>query len=94
MKKIWKEFRDHLKRTFYGGNIFVMKGTLPETEDEKYWYNRALQDCVLELKNYESICESKYKSLLSCLSKNGIYVTYDKMTNIHMVNKIHTTIDP
>lgn len=51
--KIWEEFKDYLKREFYGGNIFVMKGTLPQTEDEKYWYNRALQDCVLELKNYE-----------------------------------------
>lgn len=54
----------------------------------------ALQDCVLDMKNYESMCESKYKSLLTCLSKKGIYVTYDKMTNTHMINTIHTNIEP
>ena len=92
--KIWKDFRDYLKRTFYGGNLFVMKGSIPQTDDEKYWYNRALQDCVLELRTYESLCESKYKSLVSCLSKNGIDVIYDGVTNTHMINSVHTTIEP
>lgn len=94
MKKIWKEFRDHLKRTFYGGNLFVMKGTLPQTEDEIYWYNRALQDCVLDMQSYESVCESKYKSLLSCLSKKGIFVYYDEITNKHFIDTKHITIEP
>lgn len=92
-KKVWEVFRDYLKSMFYGGNLFVTKGRLPETDDEVYWYNKALQDCVMELRNYELLCESKYKSLVSCLSKNGINVYYDEMTNTHMINTIHTTIE-
>ena len=92
--KIWEDFKNYLKREFYGGNIFVCKGTLPKTDNEIYWYNRALQDCVLDMKNYESMCESKYKSLLDALSKKGMYVTYDKMTNKHMIHMNHITIEP
>lgn len=94
MKKIWEEFRDYLKSMFYGGNLFVTKGRLPQTDDEIYWYNKALQDCVLEMQSYESLCESKYKSLLSCLSKKGIHVYYDEMTNKHFINTVHITIEP
>lgn len=92
--KIWEQFKECLQRKFYGGNIFTCKGTLPKTDDEIYWYNRALQDSVVEMKNYESVCESKYNSLVACLSKNGIYVTYDKMTNKHMINTPNITIEP
>lgn len=92
MKKIWEEFKHHLKQKFYGGNIFECKGTLPKTKDEIYWYNRALQDCVLDMKTYESICESKYKSLLECLTKKGIRVAYDELTNKHMIDINHITI--
>jgi hypothetical protein len=92
--KIWEKFKEHLKEKFYGGNIFVCKGKLPETKDEIYWYNKALQDCVMDMELYESICESKYKSLLTCLSKKGIQVTYDEMTNKHMININHITIEP
>lgn len=96
MKNIWKEFKDHLKRKFYGGNIFECKGTLPKTKDEIYWYNRALQDCIMDIQMYESICESKYKSLLACLSKKGIQVAYDERTNIHIIdtNHIIITLEP
>lgn len=90
--KIWEEFKACLKRKFYGGNIFECKGTLPKTKDEIYWYNRALQDCVLDMKTYESMCESKYNSLLECLSKKGIRVTYDEMINKHMIDINHITI--
>ena len=31
--KIWEVFKDYLKREFYGGNIFVCKGTLPKTDN-------------------------------------------------------------
>lgn len=92
--KIWEEFKEHLKEKFYGGNIFVCKGKLPETKDEIYWYNKALQDCVMDMELYESICESKYKSLLTCLSKKGIQVTYDEMTNKHMIDTNHINIEP
>ncbi len=92
--KIWEKFKEHLKEKFYGGNIFVCKGKLPETKDEIYWYNKALQDCVMDMELYESICESKYKSLLASLSKKGIQVTYDEMTNKHMININHITIEP
>lgn len=92
-KKIWEIFRDYLKSTFYGGNLFVTKGRLPQTDDEVYWYNKALQDCVLDIQSYESLCESKYKSLLSCLSKHGINVYYDEMTNTHFINTTHITIE-
>ena len=91
--KIWEDFKACLKRKFYGGNIFEVKGALPKTKDEIYWYNRALQDSVMEMKTYESMCERKYNSLLECLSKKGIYVTYDKMTNKHMVHVINTNIE-
>lgn len=91
--KIWEEFKACLKRKFYGGNIFVCKGTLPKTDNEIYWYNRALQDCVMDMKNYESMCENKYKSLLDSLTKKGIYVTYDKLTNKHMIHVINTNIE-
>lgn len=94
MKKIWKEFKHHLKEKFYGGNIFVCKGKLPKTKDEIYWYNKALQDCVLDMKTYESICESKYKSLLAALSKKGILVAYDESTNKHIISTNHLTINP
>lgn len=94
MKKIWEKFKEHLKEKFYGGNIFVCKGTLPKTKDEIYWYNKALQDCVLDMKTYESICESKYNSLLTCLSKKGIRVTYDESTNKHMIDTNHIIIEP
>ncbi len=85
MKKIWIQFLETLRMKFYGGNIFVMKGRIPETKEEKYWYNRALEDSVNELRNYEDICESKYKSLIDCLSKNGISVCYNDRTNIHKI---------
>lgn len=91
--KIWEEFKEYLKDKFYGGNIFVCKGKLPETKDEIYWYNKALQDCVRDMELYESICESKYKSLLDSLTKKGIYVTYDKLTNKHMIHVINTNIE-
>lgn len=93
MKKVWKAFKKHLKRKFYGGNIFVCKGTLPQTNDEVYWYNKALQDCVLDMQSYESMCESKYKSLLECLSKKGILVYYDERTNKHFIQVEHITIE-
>lgn len=92
--KIWEEFKEYLKEKFYGGNIFVCKGKLPETKDEIYWYNKALQDCVLDMKTYESICESKYKSLLACLSKKGIHVIYDETTNKHIIDTNHINIEP
>ena len=86
MKKIWKEFKHHLKEKFYGGNIFEVKGTLPKTKEEIYWYNRALQDSVLDMKTYESMCERKYKSLIEALTRKGIFVTYDNLTNKHIIH--------
>ena len=94
MKKVWKDFKTCLKRKFYGGNIFEVKGKLPETKDEIYWYNKALQDCVRDMELYESICESKYKSLLAALSKKGILVAYDESTNKHIISTNHLTINP
>ena len=92
--KIWEEFKEYLKDKFYGGNIFVCKGKLPETKDEIYWYNKALQDSVRDMELYESICESKYKSLLLALSKKSIRVTYDEVTNKHMIHMNSITIEP
>ena len=84
--KIWENFKAHLKRKFYGGNIFEVMGTLPETKEEIYWYNRALQDSVLDMKTYESMCERKYKSLIEALTRKGIFITYDNLTNKHIIH--------
>lgn len=92
--KIWEEFKACLKRKFYGGNIFEVQGTLPKTKDEIYWYNRALQDSVMDMKTYESMCERKYKSLLETLTKKGILVAYDESTNKHIIDIKHITIEP
>lgn len=90
--EIWKNFKKHLQEKFYGGNIFTCMGTMPKTKDEIYWYNKALQDCVLDVKQYEKICESKYNSLLNALSKKGILVAYDEYTNIHILHNSHENL--
>ena len=72
--KFWEHLRELFKKYYYNGNIFFTKGKLPYTKEEKYWYNKALEDSLFEVRNFEECCEQKYESLIDCLSRNGIYV--------------------
>ena len=83
--KIWEEFKEYLLTKAVNGNLFYTNCTLPETDKEKYWYNRGLQDSLMDVKCYEAQCEAiynkKYNSLIKCLNQNYIYVYYNDVTN-------------
>jgi hypothetical protein len=83
--KIWEIFKEHLITRAINGSIFYTRFTLPNTDKEKYWYNRGLQDSLMDVKRYEEHCEKvysrKYDSLIHALSSRGIMVAYDEVTN-------------
>jgi hypothetical protein len=83
--KIWEQFKEKLLTNAVNGNLFYTHDTLPQTDKEKYWYNRGLQDSLMDVKCYEKQCETvygkKYDSLIKCLSQNDIRVYYDETTN-------------
>lgn len=62
--KIWEKFKEEVIYKYATYNIFHIKGSLPKTKEQKYWYNKALQDSFSEMKLYEKLCESKYDSLV------------------------------
>jgi len=88
---IWKQFKEKLLTNAVNGNLFYTQRTLPETDKEKYWYNRGLQDSLMDVKCYEKQCDyvysKKYDSLIKCLSQHGILVCYDEITNITHISK-------
>lgn len=81
----WEHFKSFLLTHLVNGNLFYSIGPLPETDKEKYWYNKALQDCLKDVKRFEYDIErhysKKYKSLTDCLQSNGIRTYYDERTN-------------
>ena len=85
-KKIWEKFKEAVLYNCVTCNLFNIKGSLPETKEQKYWYNRALQDSFAEMKIHEELCESKYNSLLDALRKYHIIVGYDSVTNKHILH--------
>lgn len=93
--KIWELFREKLLNAV-NGSLFYTSRTLPETDKEKYWYNRGLEDSFKDLKCYEEQCEAfyskKYNSLIDCLTKKGILVCYDEVTNTTHISKTHNII--
>lgn len=90
--KIWEQFKAKLLTNAVNGNLFYTSRTLPETNKERYWYNRGLQDSLMDVKLYEKQCEDvyskKYDSLIKCLSKHKILVSYDETTNTTHISKI------
>ena len=72
--------------------MFYTYRALPETEKEKYWYNRGLEDSLLDVKRYEKQCErkygKKYDSLIKCLSAREIIVHYDEVTNTTHISRM------
>lgn len=84
--KIWEKFKEEVIYKYVTCNIFHIKGSLPETEEQKYWYNKALQDSFSEMKLYEKICEAKYDSLVRALAKCCIAVCYNPTTCIHTLH--------
>lgn len=88
--KIWEHFKQFLITNAVNGNLFYTFKTLPQTDIEKYWYNRGLQDSLMDLKTFEEQCERthsiKYDSLVKCLSQHNILVHYDEATNISHIS--------
>lgn len=82
--KLWEEFKSHLTEIALNGNMFYNSRILPKTDKERYWYNRGLHDTLMDAKKFENDCEvkytTKYKSLIDCLAREGIYVAYDELT--------------
>ena len=58
--KIWEHFKEILLTRAINGNLFYTRRTLPKTNEEKYWYNRGLQDSLMDVKCYEKQCEEVY----------------------------------
>ena len=89
--KIWEQFKEHLITRAINGNLFYTRYTLPKTDEEKYWYNRGLQDSLMDVKSYEEQCErkygKKYDSLIKCLNSHEIIVYYDEGTNTTHISK-------
>ena len=89
--KIWEQFKEYLITRAINGNWFYTYRTLPATDKEKYWYNRGLEDSLLDLKRYEKQCEKtygkKYNSLLKCLDSHGVSVYYDEGTNTTHISR-------
>lgn len=89
--KIWEQFKEMLLTRAVNGNWLYTSRTLPETNKEKYWYNRGLQDSLMDVKLYEKQCKDtyskKYNSLIKCLSQNRILVHYDEVTNTSHISK-------
>ena len=89
--KIWEQFKAMLLTNAVNGNLFYTRRTLPKTDKEKYWYNRGIQDSLIDVKRYEKLCEdvygSKYDSLIKCLSQHSILVCYDEITNTTHITK-------
>lgn len=89
--KIWEQFKEYLMTHAVNGNLFYTYRTLPETNKEKYWYNRGLQDSLLDVKRYEKQCEKtygkKYNSLIKCLNDHEIIVHYDEITGTTHISK-------
>lgn len=83
--KIWKEFKEFLITNAVNGSLFYTPRTLPKTDEEKYWYNRGLQDSLMDLRRYEALCKERYgkiyNSLIRCLSDHGIMVHYEDLTD-------------
>ena len=90
--KIWEIFKEHLLTHAVNGNLFYTHRTLPETEKEKYWYNRGLQDSLMDVKCYEAQCEKvyskKYDSLIRCLSQKEIMVHYEEATDTTHISRM------
>lgn len=90
--KIWEQFKRHLITLAVNGNLFYTSRTLPETDEEKYWYNRGLQDSLMDVKRYEEHCEKvysrKYDSLIHALSSREIMVVYDEVTNTTHLSRV------
>lgn len=90
--KIWEQFKEYLITRAINGNMFYTYRTLPETEKEKYWYNRGLEDSLLDVERYEKQCENvyskKYDSLIHALSSRGIMVVYDDVTNTTHISRM------
>lgn len=84
--KIWEKFKEAVLYKYVTCNLFNIMGSIPETKEQNYWYNRALQDSFSEMKIHEELCESKYKSLLEALRKYHIIVGYDEVTNKHVLH--------
>ena len=80
-----------LLTTAINGNLFYTSRTLPKTDKEKYWYNRGLQDSLMDVKLYEKKCEKvyskKYNSLIRCLTEYKILVYYDEFTGTTRISK-------
>ena len=55
--KIWEQFKAMLLTNAVNGNLFYTRRTLPKTDKEKYWYNRGIQDSLIDVKRYEKLCE-------------------------------------
>lgn len=90
--KIWEQFKEYLITRAINGNLFYTYRTLPKTEKEKYWYNRGLQDSLLDVRDYEARCKKlygkKYDSLIKCLNNREIMVHYDEITNTTHISKM------
>ena len=89
--KIWEQFKEYLITRAINGNWFYTYRTLPATDKEKYWYNRGLEDSLLDLKRYEKQCEKtygkKYNSLLKCMDSHKVSVYYDEGTNTTHISR-------
>lgn len=90
--KIWEQFKKHLITLAVNGNLFYTRYTLPQTDEEKYWYNRGLQDSLMDVKFYEEQCEKtygkKYDSLIKCLNDREIIVHYDETTGVTHISRM------
>lgn len=89
--KIWEMLKEKLLTNAVNGNLFYTSRTLPQTNKEKYWYNRGLHDSLIDVRNYEKQCDAlyskKYNSLIKCLSQQNILVYYDEATNTTHLTK-------
>lgn len=94
--KIWEHFKEKLLTFAVNGNMFYTSCTLPQTNKEKYWYNRGLQDSLMDVQFYEKQCDyvygKKYDSLIKCLSQHKILVYYDETTNITRISKTDNNV--
>ena len=90
--KIWEKFKEFLLTHAVNGNMFYTYRTLPQTDKEKYWYNRGLQDSLMDVKCYEKQCEKtygkKYNSLIKCLDSHEVIVYYDETTGTTHISRM------